>query len=149
MTLVAKFDKCEVWTCPLSSLVANMICELIWFCIWSNESIGLTLVAKMRFWSICAYKVDKWKNWNDFVSKLFGFLFGKMKVLEWICRENEILVYLPTTLINGKFELVPWCETWYVNLFGFVFGKMKVLVCPLSRKRDFSLYGYNFDKYEG
>jgi len=42
----------------------------------------LTLVAKMRFWSICAYKFDKWKNWNDFVSKVFGFVFGKMKVLE-------------------------------------------------------------------
>jgi len=103
----------------------------------------------MRFWSICAYKFDKWKNWNDFVSKVFGFVFGKMKVLEWLCRENEVLIYLPKTLINGKFELVPWCETWYVNLFGFVFGKMKVLECPLSRKRNFSLYGYNFDKYEG
>jgi len=53
------------------------------------------------------------------------------------------------SLINGKVEHVPWCETWYVNLIGFVFGKMKVLECPLSRKRDFSLYGYNFDKYEG
>jgi len=38
---------------------------------------------------------------------------------------------------------------WDFGLIGFVFGKMKVLVCPLSRKRDFSLYGYNFDKYEG
>jgi len=113
------------------------------------ESIGLTHVAKMRFWSICAYMFDKWKYWNDFVSKVFGFVFSKMKVLKWLCRENEILVYLPTTLINEKFELVPWSETWYVKLFGFVFGKMKVLECPLSRKRDFSLYGYNFDKYEG
>ena len=26
---------------------------------------------------------------------------------------------------------------------------MKVLECPLLRKRDFRLYGYNFDKYEG
>jgi len=36
-----------------------------------------------------------------------------------------------------------------VNIFCFVFGKMKVLECSLSRKRDFSLYGYMFDKYEG
>jgi len=36
----------------------------------------------------------KWKYWNDFVSKVFGFVFGKMKVLESLCRENEILVYL-------------------------------------------------------
>ena len=91
----------------------------------------------------------KLKYWNGFVSKVFGFVFGKMKVLEWLCRENKIKVYLPTTLINVKFELVPWCETWYVNLLGFVFGKMKVLECPLSRKRDFNLYGYNFDKYGG
>ena len=53
-----------------------------------------------------------------------------MKVLEWLCRENDILVYMPTSLINGKFELVPWCETWYVNLFCFKFGKVKVLKWP-------------------
>jgi len=29
-----------------------MICEHILFCIWYNESIGMTLVAKMRFWYI-------------------------------------------------------------------------------------------------
>ena len=60
------------------------------------------------------------------------FLFGKMKVLEWLGREKAFLVYMHTNLINGKFELIPWCETWYVNLFGFVFGKMKVLewLCP-------------------
>jgi len=33
---------------------------------------------------------------------------------------------MPTNLINGMFELVPWCETWYVSLFDFVFGKMEV-----------------------
>ena len=79
---------------------------------------------------------------------LFDFVFGIMEVLEWLCRENEILVYMPTSLINGKFGLVPWCETWYVNLFGFKFGKMKVLKWPFLRKRDLRLYGYNFDKYD-
>jgi len=58
---------------------------------------------------------------------LFDFVFGKMEVLEWLCHENEILVYMPTSLINGMFELVPWFETWYVSLFDFVFGKMEVL----------------------
>ena len=65
---------------------------------------------------------------------LFSFIFVKMKVLEWP---------MSRSLINGKFELVPWCsllQTWYVNLFGFVFGKMKVLDWPLSRKWDFGLY---------
>ena len=109
----------------------------------------MSLDAKHDMWAYLILYSVKWKYWNDFVSKVFGFVFGKMKVVEWRCRKNEILFYLPTTLINGKFELVPWCETWYVNLFGFVFGKMKVLECPLSRKRDFSLYGYKFDKYEG
>jgi len=74
---------------------------------------------------------------------------GKMKVSKWLGREKAILVYMPTSLINGKFELVPWCETLYVNLFCFKFGKMNVLKWPLSRKWGFSLYGYNFDKYEG
>jgi len=36
-----------------------------------------------------------------------------------------------------------------VYIFGFVFGKVKVLEWPLSRKWDFRLYDYNFDKYEG
>ena len=42
-----------------------------------------------------------------FVSKVFGFVFGKMKVLECLCRENEILVYMPTIFINEMFELDP------------------------------------------
>jgi len=58
---------------------------------------------------------------------------------------------LSWSLINGKFEPVPWCtlsQTWYVNLFGFVFGKMKVLDWPLSQKWDYGLYAYKFDKWD-
>jgi len=52
-------------------------------------------------------------------------------------------------LINGKVELTPWFETWFVNLLGCVFGKMKVLhsvtesiaMTPVV-KWDFSLYGH-------
>ena len=73
----------------------------------------------------------KWKYWDD------------------SCRENEILAYTLLSLRNKKVELVPWFKIWYVNIVCFVFGKMKVLECSLSRKRDFSLYGYMFDKYEG
>jgi len=53
-----------------------------------------------------------------------------VKWMYWIdpCRENEILVYMPTSLINGMFELVPWCETWYVSLFCFKFGKLNTCV---------------------
>jgi len=65
------------------------------------------------------------------------------------CRKKEILTYMVANLINGKFQIVSSFKTWYVNIFCFVFGKMKVLECSLSRKRDFSLYGYMFDKYEG
>jgi len=110
--------------------------------------LNFSLDAKHDMWAYLISYLVKWKYWNDPVSKVFGFVFGKMKVLEWFCREKAILVYMPTSLINGKFELVPWCETWYVNLFGFVFGKMKVLDWPLSRKWDFGVYAYKFDKWD-
>jgi len=80
-------------------------------------SLNLSLdvpCCRLVMWTYLVLYSVKWKYWID------------------PCRENETLLYMPTTLINGKFELVPWCETWYVNLFGFVFGKMKVLECPLS-----------------
>jgi len=53
----------------------------------------------------------------------------------WIdpCRENEILEYMVTILINMKDELVPSFKTWYLNLFGFKIGKIKVLKWPLSQ----------------
>jgi len=114
------------------SLVANMICELgfvfgkmkvldwpmsrKWdFGLYAptsliNGSIGMTLSRKY----LVLYSV-KWKYWN----------------VLW--RENEILAYMVTILINMKVELVPWFKTWYLNLFGFKFGKMKVLKRPLSR----------------
>jgi len=62
------------------------------------------------------------------------------------------------------FELVPWCETWYVSVFDFVFCKMEVFewLCvesfwccirynestgmSLSRKWDFGLFGFVFGK---
>jgi len=65
------------------------------------------------------------------------------------CHENEILAYMVANLINGKVEFVPWFKARFVNLFGFVFGKMKVLKCPLSRKWDFGLDTYKFEKKEG
>ena len=143
----------------------NMICEPIWFQIRKNESIGMTLSrkwdreneilayiitcllnmkvehvprcplmrnicpsmsldAKHDMWTYLVWNSVKWKYWND------------------PCRENEMLAYVDRSLINS--ELVPWCETWYVNLFGFKFGKMKVLEW-LCRENEilayFSLYG--------
>jgi len=115
------FGKMEVLKWPLSRSLINGKFEFDPWC---------PLLPKYMWTYLFLYSV-KWKYWID------------------PCRENKILVYMPTSLINGMFELVPWCETWYVNQFGFLFGKMKVLECPLSRKRDFNLYGYNFDKYKG
>jgi len=92
-------------------------------------SLNLSLDAKHNMWtSLVSYSV-KWKYWNV------------------PCRENEILAYMVTILINMKVELVPWFKTWYLNLFGFKFGKMKVLKWRLSRKWKFSLCGYKFDKW--
>ena len=61
---------------------------------------------------------------------------------EWMndpCRENYILAYMVTSLINMKVELIPWCETWYFYLYGCKFGIMKVVKWPLTRKWDFGL----------
>ena len=101
-----------------------------------NEILAymVTILINMKFELVPWYK-----TWY---LNLFGFKFGKIKVLNWP---------LSWSLINEKFELVPWCtllQTWYVNLFGFVFGKMKVLDWPVSRKWDFGLYAYKFDKWD-
>jgi len=133
-------------------------------------NLNLSLDAKHDMWTyLISYSV-KWKYWNvpcreneifaymvtilitmkvelvpwfkTWYLNLFGFKFGKMKVLKWP---------LSRSLINEKFELVPWrplLQTWYANLFGFVFGKMNVLDWPLSRKWDFGLYTYKFDKWD-
>jgi len=78
-------------------------------------SLNLSLDAKHDMWTYLVSYSVKWKYWN--VS----------------CRENEILAYMVTILINMKVELASWFKTWYLNLFGFKFGKMKVLKWPLPR----------------
>jgi len=55
------------------------------------------------------------------------------------CRENYIVAYMVTSLINMKVELIPWCETWYLYLYGSKFSKMKVVKWPLTQKWDFGL----------
>jgi len=112
---------------------------LIWWHVWWIGSFNLSLDVKHDMWAYLILYSVKWKYWNDLVSKVFSFVFGKMKVLEWLGREKAILIYMPTSLINGKFELFPWCETWYVKLFGFVFGRMKVLEW-LCRENDILVY---------
>jgi len=130
---------------------------------------------KHDMWTYSVLYSVKWKYWNvpcrenvilayliNFINgkvecaswfrtwymNIFCFEFGKLKVLEWPLRKNEILAYRLLSLRNKKVELVPWFKTWYVRIFCFVFGKMKVLECSLSRKRDFSLFG-KFYKWEG
>jgi len=93
--------------------------------------LKLFIHLKHDMWTYFVLYLVKWKFWDD------------------PCREIDILAYRLLSLRNKKVELVPWFKTWYVNIFCFVFGKMKVLECSLSRKWDFSLYGYMFDKYEG
>jgi len=107
-----KFGKINVLNWPLSWNLINGKFELVPYVPCSKHDMWTYLVL---------YSV-KWKYWID------------------PCRENEILVYMPTSLINEMFELVPWYEILYVNLFGFVFRKMKVLEWPLSRKWDYSIY---------
>jgi len=84
--------------------------------------------------------VPWFKTW--FVN-LFGFVFGKMKVLEWPMRKNEILAYMLTSLRNKKVNISLDLK-YAVKIFAFVLGKMKELEWPLSRKWGFSLYDYKF-----
>ena len=77
--------------------------------------MNLALDAKHDMWTYLVSYSVKWNYWNV------------------PCRENEILAYMVTVLINMKVELVPSFKTWYLNLFGFKFGKMKVLKWSLSR----------------
>jgi len=96
---------------------------------WSCPSMSLD--AKHDIWTYLALNSVNMKNWDD------------------PCRKKEILAYLVENLINGKVEFVPWLKTLFVNLFHFVFGKIKVLKCHLSRKWNFGLCAYNFEKQEG
>jgi len=132
----------------LDFLIANMICEPIWFCIlvkwkyWIDDPCRENVILVYLPTTLINRKFELVPWCETWYANLFGFKFSKMKVLKWPLSRN---------LINEKFELVPWrplLQTWYVNLFGFVFGKMKVLDWPLSRKWDFGLYAYKFDKWD-
>ena len=102
---------------------------------------------RKRDFNLYGYNFDKYQGWlvpwfKTRYLNLFGFKFARMKVLKWP---------LSRSLINWKFDLVPWrplLQTWYVNQFGFVFPKMKVLDWPLSRKWDFGLYAVKFDNWD-
>ena len=76
---------------------------------------------KHDMWTYLVLYSVKWKYWID------------------PCRENVILVYMPTGLINEMFELVPWYEVLYVNLFGFVFHKWKYWNDP-CRENEILVY---------
>jgi len=89
-----------------------------------DKCLNLSLDApccKHDMWTYLVLYSVNWKYWID------------------PCRENELLIYMPTSLINEMFEPVPWYEILYVNLFGFVFHKMKVLEW-LCRKNDILVY---------
>jgi len=124
-------------------------------------SLNLSLDAKHDMWTYSVLNSVKWKYRNDpcceneilavmgsilinmkvelvpwfniWYLNLFGFKFGKIKVL------NRPLLW---SLINGKFELVPWCsllQTRYANLFGFVFWKWNNWIDPY-RENEILVY---------
>jgi len=121
LTIFLDVPWCETWYVNLFSFIFGKMKVLEWPMSRSLINGRFELVpwipcCKHDIWIYLDLYLVKWMYWIDDP-----------------CRENVILVYLPTTLINGKFELVPWCETWYVNLFGFKFSKMTSLKWPLSR----------------
>ena len=93
------------------NFVAKMRFWSICLQVWWMGSLNLSLDAKHDMWAYLILYSVKWKYWIDFISKVFGFVFGKIKVLECLCRENEILAYMVTILKNIKDELVPWFKT--------------------------------------
>ena len=142
--LVSYSVKWKYWNVPcreneilayMATILINMKVEFVpWFKTWYFNLFGFKC-GKMKVlkWPLSRsliigkFELVPWRpSLQTWSVNLFGFVFGKMKY--WIdpCRENEILVYMPTIFINGMFELVPWCETWYVSLFDFVFCKMEV-----------------------
>ena len=124
------FDKLEVWTCPSVNIK-----------YWDDPCHKNEILAYM------VTKFDKWEVWNcllmslDVKHDMWSYLFlysVKWKYWNGPCRENLILVYMPTSLINEKFELVPWCETWCENeiLAYMVRSLIKVELvprCPLMQ----------------
>ena len=109
--------------------------------------LNLSLDAKHDMWAYFVLYSVKGKYWNDFVLKVFGFVFGKMKVLEWLPRKWDFGLY--------AYNFVKW-EVWTCPL-------MRNMICEpiwfciryngsigmtLSRKWDFGLYAYKFDKWE-
>jgi len=130
-----------------------------WFVIIFGFVSGKMKVLKCplsRKWdfSLHDYMFDKYEGWVcpsmslEANNGIFTYLvLNSVNKRYWDdpCRENEILAYMVANFINEMDEFFPWFKTWFVILF----GRMKVLKSPMSRKWDFSLYDYMFDKYEG
>jgi len=131
--LVLYSVKWKYWNVPCreNEILANMLTSL------RNKKINIFLdlkhymrtyfvlyLVKQKYWNdpfceieILPYlvtKFDKREGWmcpwfKTWYVKLFGFVFGKIKVLEWTLRKKETLAYMSTCLINMKVELVPRC----------------------------------------
>ena len=114
---------------------------------WMNDHCRENYILAYMVTSLINMSVELIPWWETWYLNLYGCKFGKMNVVKLLWRENKILAYMLRSL-NLCLD-VPWCETWYVNLFGFVFGIMNVFKLTLSRKWDFGLYAYKFDKWEG
>ena len=68
----------------------------------------MSLDAKHDMWAYLVLYSVKGKYWNDFVSKVYGFVFGKMKVLDW-----------------------PVARKWDFGLYAYKFDKWDVWTCHL------------------
>jgi hypothetical protein len=105
------FVKYEGWTCPSMSLDAkhDMWTYLVWISVkwkyWNDPCRENEMLAYVVRSLINSKLVPPCPWCETWYVNLFGFIFGKMKVLEWLCRENEILAYMARSLI--KVELVP------------------------------------------
>jgi len=139
--LVLYSVKWKYWNvhCRENEILANMLTSL------RNMKVNISLDLKHDMWTYFVLYLVKRKYWNDtfceieilpslviklykwegwmcpwfktWYLNLFVFVFGKMKVLEWPWRKNEILAYMSTCLINMKVELVPRCPLMWNVIF--------------------------------
>jgi len=148
----------EGWACPSTFFGAKdviwtfLVLNLVNIMYWDDPCRENEILAYMVAYLING-KVEYVPWFKAWFVILFGYVFGKMKVLEWPLWKNEIVAYMITCF--DKYE--GWaCPSMSLDakhdIWTYLFlNSVNIKYCgwPLLRKRDISLYGCKFDKCEG
>ena len=113
--MITCFDKYEGWACPSMSLDAKhdiwnyLVLNSINIKYWDDPCCENEILAYMDA-NLINVKLEFIPWFKAWFVNLFGYVFGKIKALEWPLCRNEIVAYMVTCLINMKVELVPRCS---------------------------------------